>query len=641
MGVKTMSWLHKLSSRFGAKDNEPAPILTCASCGKVYRIGEDATVEKLERDCVTPRQPGRNFLDIYREFDFLSATNHVDEVSAIPDCVLLRRDLPIFKGELAKHQKLARANLKTLLKSLKRGEPRKWFCRTCGRPNDYSFGDKLPHEESCSTTAAAPAPLTPPPAARLQSSPPPPEETATTEQPMQKWSNAKIHEAIEDYKMFLHNLDLGNCNVSAEDIRQIFQMEDLTPVEDLSLKGNRIGSAGAAVLAGFLSKLTSIRRLQLEGNEIGDKGVEALASCLSGLSSLEVLCLNDNELGDAGAKALAGSLDKLKSLKLLELGHNYIGDAGANALAGPLGGLSSLNRLDLSDNRMGDAGVKVLAGCLNKRVFPYFFYGNNQVGWDENKKHREAQKSRLIDALKRADFRVGGELLGTPFSPTATEALFLACASTEIGAKAVAWLLEKGAEVNARGRLERTPLLEVVGSGSEQDWSETIAGKEGPLEKMQVLVAHGADLTAKEDHGLTPLAMARYLGRYTAVAMLTGTPVRTAWEEAHPIEASYEAMSKHLVREHGPLVRVECLSHWPKFEIKFHYQDGVCIYSGARTGNYDINFLSLGYVGQGPRYAEHFLRAAGFDLTTEEIDRIKAGDSIVLRDGKAVVVSAT
>lgn len=248
-------------------------------------------------------------------------------------------------------------------------------------------------------------------------------------------------------------------------------------------------------------------------------------------------------------------------------------------------------------------------------------------------------ESRLLAALKNVDFQTVEEILETPSSPTLNQALHVACESILVKAKAVSWLIKKGAEINCRGRFQRTPLHEAVGCGSEEqgDWDETRSGKDGPAEKVRLLTAHGADLTLREEHGLTPLAMAQYLGKHTAVALLSGTTVTAAWEQAHPIETSYETMSKQLVREHGPLEQLEYLSHYPNFEIKFYYQDGTYVYSGARTGKYDINFLSLGYIGEGPRYAMHFLKAAGFDLTTEEIAGIKEGDSIVLRNGRTVV----
>ena len=120
--------------------------------------------------------------------------------------------------------------------------------------------------------------------------------------------------------------------------------------------------------------------------------------------------------------------------------------------------------------------------------------------------------------------------------------------------------------------------------------------------------------------------------------MRAGMVLETLPYDGGPIEDFYERMSKDLIAKHGPLVSVEYVSHFPKFEIWFLYKDGGRIYSGQRTGHYDIHFLSLGYVGEGPRYARHFLTGAGFDLTSEQIDSIKSGDSVQLRDGNAVIV---
>ncbi len=113
-----------------------------------------------------------------------------------------------------------------------------------------------------------------------------------------------------------------------------------------------------------------------------------------------------------------------------------------------------------------------------------------------------------------------------------------------------------------------------------------------------------------------------------------------AFDESYSgtIEQFYANMSRQLIERHGPLVKVDYVSHFPKFEIWFFYEDGTTIYSGQRAGCYDINFLSLGYVGEGPRYAQAFLEAAGAQLTSEDIESIRPGTSIQLSGGRVRIV---
>lgn len=103
------------------------------------------------------------------------------------------------------------------------------------------------------------------------------------------------------------------------------------------------------------------------------------------------------------------------------------------------------------------------------------------------------------------------------------------------------------------------------------------------------------------------------------------------------IESFYEEMSRELIKHHGKLIEVDFLTHFPKYEMYFTYEDGMRLYSGKHTGDIDIHILSLGYVGQGPKYAQHFLGTAGFNLTTDQIESIRPGDSIKLKDGIAII----
>jgi len=103
-----------------------------------------------------------------------------------------------------------------------------------------------------------------------------------------------------------------------------------------------------------------------------------------------------------------------------------------------------------------------------------------------------------------------------------------------------------------------------------------------------------------------------------------------------PFERGYRQLARQYRQTFGVLQSVEYLSHYPKFEINFNFEK-TAVYSGARQGRYDINFLSLGYYGEGPTYARAFLDELGFSLTAEEIASINPGAVLTLQEGKVVI----
>jgi len=430
-------------------------------------------------------------------------------------------------------------------------------------------------------------------------------------------------------------------------------------LEELSLNDNGIGDAGVQLLAKKLGCLQHLRKLDLHDNEIGDAGAQALAICLSTMTALEKLLLNENAIGDTGGRALAEHLSSHRSIQCLDLERNRLADASARALALALPNLASLKELNLGYNRISDDGAEAIANRLNivsglkvslcrnnigdkglVALQPYSSYVNvedNWGGWSQEKKRSELERRKLFDALEEGNFAIAEQIVEAqpPPSSILNDALFYACTNSRLDSQIVDWLLTKGADINARGSISRTPLHEAI---MRLRGDHTVRAKENQLKKISILVGRGADLSAREEHGLTPRGIADYMGYDEASALLSGISPRSTWERAHPVEASYELISRQLISEHGPLILVEYLSHFPKFEINFHYQDGTRIYSGERTGKYDINFLSLGYTGEGPRYAEYFLGAAGFKLSHAVIAGIKPGDQIVLENGKPKIV---
>ena len=132
-------------------------------------------------------------------------------------------------------------------------------------------------------------------------------------------------------------------------------------LQELYLRGNRIGSEGAAHLAGALladgggggggSRLVL---LDLAHNGIDARGGAYLADALRSNRSLLRLGLHGNRLGTVGAAALAGALgtgangaNGNSTLAWLNLHGNGVGNAGASALASALRTNGSLRILDL------------------------------------------------------------------------------------------------------------------------------------------------------------------------------------------------------------------------------------------------------------------------------------------------------
>jgi Leucine-rich repeat (LRR) protein len=86
------------------------------------------------------------------------------------------------------------------------------------------------------------------------------------------------------------------------------RLSSLNQLTSLSLKGNKIGDAGASSLVA----LTQLKSLNLEGNQIGATGAAYLAE----LSQLTSLSLAMNNIGSTGAAAIA-ALDNLTWLDLV------------------------------------------------------------------------------------------------------------------------------------------------------------------------------------------------------------------------------------------------------------------------------------------------------------------------------------
>ena len=171
---------------------------------------------------------------------------------------------------------------------------------------------------------------------------------------------------------------------------------------------------------------TSLNTLELANCGLTDVGASRLATALAGVAvALEDLSVRVNAVGDAGATALAQLLVPRARVPLqaLCLADNLVGEAGATALAlalvqgedaddidGGRTGTCCLVSLDLSNNRVGDAGGEALAESVGwatrtrAGVLKLDLRGN---GIGNGRRHR----ARLVlnAALARASEARGGE----------------------------------------------------------------------------------------------------------------------------------------------------------------------------------------------------------------------------------------
>ena len=90
-------------------------------------------------------------------------------------------------------------------------------------------------------------------------------------------------------------------------------------------------------------------------------------------------------------------------------------------------------------------------------------------------------------------------------------------------------------------------------------------------------------------------------------------------------EAQMRQIARQLISKHGDLSEVNCVSGNNPCRIKLVFADGEKIDVGEHSGRVDISMMKAGYQGTGSRCFYAFLDEAGFDLTYEQVARMKKG----------------
>lgn len=90
-------------------------------------------------------------------------------------------------------------------------------------------------------------------------------------------------------------------------------------------------------------------------------------------------------------------------------------------------------------------------------------------------------------------------------------------------------------------------------------------------------------------------------------------------------EVQMRQLARQLIAKHGNLVEVHCVSGNNPCHIMLVFSDGEKIIIGEHSGRVDISMMKAGYHGTGSRCFHAFLDAAGFNVTFEQVVKMKNG----------------
>lgn len=136
----------------------------------------------------------------------------------------------------------------------------------------------------------------------------------------------------------------------------------------LDLRGNdRVGDAGAKLLAKGLKTNRTVTTLDLSDCHISDEGLGNIAEALKVNKTLQKLLLGLNPaITSGGAEKLAEALKKNKSLRSVSLYRCNIGDEGTVHLSEAIRHNTTLEFLSLFHNNIGNEGGQHLVNALEQ-----------------------------------------------------------------------------------------------------------------------------------------------------------------------------------------------------------------------------------------------------------------------------------
>lgn len=154
----------------------------------------------------------------------------------------------------------------------------------------------------------------------------------------------------------VRSLELANASLRPSQAERLADALEASPrpLERLGLEQNSLGCGRGARAAARLAARSS--EASLRGCRLGNAGAAAVAVAVSAAAAVRSLDLGDNGLTSDGAARVASALAEGACPPALDVGQNLVGDRGAEALAA-----LPLRRLGARDNCVGDRGAAALA----------------------------------------------------------------------------------------------------------------------------------------------------------------------------------------------------------------------------------------------------------------------------------------
>ncbi|NES83173.1 MAG: hypothetical protein F6K10_18180 [Moorea sp. SIO2B7] len=181
----------------------------------------------------------------------------------------------------------------------------------------------------------------------------------------------------------IHTLDLVNVGMLDEGVKLLFEsLRKNQTLRNLYIDANGISEIGAHYIADYFEYMKSENRKGLTGlfmaiNRLGDAGAELIANAVAGYSHLSRLDLSSNRIQNNGLKVLLEQCNTLPKLVYLGIGlykstsdlgelPNYFDGVGADIIADFIRDNDTVQILGLMDTNIREGGFEIIADALEE-----------------------------------------------------------------------------------------------------------------------------------------------------------------------------------------------------------------------------------------------------------------------------------